>query len=350
MDPKKILIIQQKMIGDVLTTSILFEALKTKFPTSELHYLVNQNCVPVVENNPFIDELITISVKTEKNVHMLWKLGSFLKSKKYDIVIDVYSKNSSAFLTFKTNAKIRIGLKKWYLKWAYTNSIETSDISVEIPKAFYNRLEFLKPLNVPIDLNLAPKIFISEDEKLQMQELLKKEDFSENDELVMVNCLGSEASKTYPLKYMAKFLDTFISFYPNKKLLLNYIPMQLKEVEELIHLCDPKTKSVILKFYAPSLRKFIVLTSFCEAVIGNEGGAINIGKALDLKTFAIFSPWVSAEAWGHQNSEKYLNVHLREFRPELFEGKSKKEIKRNVAAFYEAFKPELFADRLKKFL
>jgi len=39
----KILVIQQKMIGDVLTSSILFEALRTQYKEATLHYLINEN-------------------------------------------------------------------------------------------------------------------------------------------------------------------------------------------------------------------------------------------------------------------------------------------------------------------
>ena len=62
----KILIIQQKMIGDVLTSSILFEALRTQYKEATLHYLINQNTVAVVENNPYIDEFIIVSPKDLK--------------------------------------------------------------------------------------------------------------------------------------------------------------------------------------------------------------------------------------------------------------------------------------------
>ena len=42
------------MIGDVLTSSILFEVLE-KFPNSL--FLINSHTIPVVKNNPFIDKL-----------------------------------------------------------------------------------------------------------------------------------------------------------------------------------------------------------------------------------------------------------------------------------------------------
>ena len=41
----KIAVIQPKMIGDVLITSVIFEELKQKFPTAELHFIVNKNTI-----------------------------------------------------------------------------------------------------------------------------------------------------------------------------------------------------------------------------------------------------------------------------------------------------------------
>ena len=57
----KLLIIQQKMIGDVLTTSILFKALKAEHPDAELHYVINSHTYSVVENNPFIDKVLFVT-------------------------------------------------------------------------------------------------------------------------------------------------------------------------------------------------------------------------------------------------------------------------------------------------
>ena len=59
----KILVIQQKMIGDVLTSSVLFEMIKKKHPNYKLHYLINNHTSAVVENNPLIDKIIFFSPK-----------------------------------------------------------------------------------------------------------------------------------------------------------------------------------------------------------------------------------------------------------------------------------------------
>jgi heptosyltransferase-2 len=51
----KILVIQQKMIGDVLVSSLICENLKRSYPNSEVHYLINRFTIPVIENNPYVD-------------------------------------------------------------------------------------------------------------------------------------------------------------------------------------------------------------------------------------------------------------------------------------------------------
>ena len=62
------------MIGDVLTSSILFEVLRKEFPNSELHFLINSHTIPVVTNNPFIDKIIAFTPEIEKSRFLFQRL------------------------------------------------------------------------------------------------------------------------------------------------------------------------------------------------------------------------------------------------------------------------------------
>ena len=59
----KILIIQHKMIGDVLITSLLCENIKKAYPNAIVDYLINSNTLPVLENNPYINHKIVFDEK-----------------------------------------------------------------------------------------------------------------------------------------------------------------------------------------------------------------------------------------------------------------------------------------------
>src|SRR5690606_2624660 len=95
---------------------------------------------------------------------------------------------------------------------------------------------------------------------------------------------------------------------------------------------------------------FLALSSYCTAVIGNEGGSINMAKALSIPTFSIFSPWIDKETWGMFENEKNVSVHLKDFKPDVFKSKEVKKIKKETLTLYQEFKPLYFSEELKSFL
>ena len=159
----KLLIIQQKMIGDVLTSTILFEALRKHFPEAQLDYLVETNTLAVIENNPYIDNSIILSPNIRQNKILFWRFLNQIRSENYTIVIDVYSVTTSALTTFFSAAKQRISYRKWYTKCLYTNTVLRSKIpSFNISLARENRLKLLQPLGINPDTTLFPKIYLTE--------------------------------------------------------------------------------------------------------------------------------------------------------------------------------------------
>ena len=53
----KILIIKLGAMGDVLRTTPLLEALKRKYPKSEISWLVDRESLEILERCPFLDHL-----------------------------------------------------------------------------------------------------------------------------------------------------------------------------------------------------------------------------------------------------------------------------------------------------
>jgi len=94
------------------------------------------------------------------------------------------------------------------------------------------------------------------------------------------------------------------------------------------------------------------MTAHCNALIGNEGGAINMAKALQIPTFTLFSPWIKKEAWNmFDDGEKHVSVHLKDYKAHLYSGiKHPKKLKSKASELYLKFKPSFFETELKTFL
>ncbi|WPR72908.1 glycosyltransferase family 9 protein [Flavobacterium sp. NG2] len=334
---KKILIIQKKRIGDVLTSTILLEALKEKYPSSELHYLIYPNSFAVVDKNPFYDKLIILDEETRKKSFKFLSFLFKIRKEKYDIVVDAYGKPNSVLIGWLSGAKIKITFNKLYSKLLYTHSLERNKISFSnATTAIEHRMLLLKPLGIDFKI-YKPKIVLSESEKNDAKEYLIQNNIDINKPIIMISAVGSRDFKTYPLHYMAKVLD-YICQNTNAQLLFNYMPDQKPIAEEIYNLSNPETqKNIFLDVYQNDIRKFLALTSLCEALIGNEGGATNMAKALDIPTFTIFAPSVPKQDWNmFENETTNISVHLHDFLPE--------------EQAYEKFEPTLFTNQLKAFL
>jgi heptosyltransferase-2 len=348
----RFLIIQQKMVGDVLASTILCEHLKIHFPDCEIHYVINESTVAVAEENPFIDKIILFKNEYRKSKLAFFKFLKSLKKQNYYATIDVYCKLESNLISYFSNAELKISYKKWYSKFIYTHLFSYSNNpNTTLGHAIENRLVLLSPLIPELEQpDLAPKIYLSKAEKDQAKQLLADHQIDTSKPIVMVGLLGSQPSKTYPLAYLAKTLD-FISEQYQVTFLLNYLPHQSESLAEFLGHCSPKTRNSIKEeVFCPSLRSFIALLDQCDGYVGNEGGSTNMAKALGIPNFSIFSPWISKTAWLTFNQDqKNQAVHLADFAPEILE-MPKKERKADAEALYQQFKPEMFLEQLDRFV
>jgi heptosyltransferase-2 len=350
----KILIIQQKMIGDVLVSSILFEAIKHQYPNAELHYLINTHTFPVVDQNPYIDKIQFFTQEHEKSKLKLFKLAKQLRKEKYDVVIDVYSKLSSNLITLFSKAKIKISIDKGRNKLLYTHLYKhKSKADTNAGLAIENRLQLLQPINIDSSKIVRPKIYLTKEEVTKTKTFLESNHIDTSKPLYMIGVLGSGSNKTYPFDYMASVIDTIVTTQPESQILFNYIPKQEADAKAILNLCAPKTQdNVHFNVFGKSLRDFLAITQHCDALIGNEGGAINMAKALNIPTFTIFSPWIKKEAWNmFDDGIKHVSVHLKDYDNQPYlDIKHPKELKSKASDLYLKLKPSLFEEGLVKFL
>ncbi|MGE6355695.1 glycosyltransferase family 9 protein [Flavobacterium sp. NPDC079362] len=347
----RILVIQQKRIGDVLTSTIICNNLKTKFPDAVIDYMCYPNSVDVLLENPNIDNIIPLSNKIRKSYPSLFKFIFEIRRKKYNAVIDVYSKLETNLITAFSGAKYKVSYHKWYTKIFYNYTYERFDaIASEHGLAIENRLLLLRPFISEKITDVKPKIFLKESEINEAKQLLKSYNIDAEKPLIMFGILGSEVYKTYPLEGMAKIID-FTVAKTNATIIFNYIPNQKEQALEVYNYCSEETKKhIVFDLYCTELRPFLALLSQCEMLIGNEGGAVNMAKALDIPTFSIFTPSVRKETWQlFENEAKNASIHLKDLKPEIYEQHTEQYIKEHTFDFYAEYPLPLMLEKLETY-
>jgi len=348
----KILVIQQKMIGDVLTCSILCELIKKKHPNYTVHYLINSNTLPVVENNPFIDKVVLFKPELRKSKKALFQFLRSVRREEYDIVIDAYCKLESNLISLFSGAKKKVSFEKYYSKFIYSNPVDPIKKAVSnLGLAIEHRQQLLEEIGIETNLNVFPKLYVTKEENENAIKLLLKHKVDVSKKNIMVSIIGSSENKTYPLTYMSKIVD-YIAKSSDCNIFFNYIPNQIEEAKIIFSGCEETTqKKIFFDVLGQNLRSFIALVNQCDYIIGNDGGAINMAKALNKPSYIIFSPWIDKKVWAtFEDGIFHKSTHLKDHLPELFSNQNESSLKKNSIPLYQHFNPELIKDDLTSFI
>ncbi|MQP24097.1 lipopolysaccharide heptosyltransferase family protein [Flavobacterium sp. LMO8] len=344
----KVLVIQIKMIGDVLASTVICEAIKKQHPNCEVHYLIQKNTFPVIENNPFIDKVLFFEEEKYKGLSGLFRLGIELKLEKYDTVIDVYGKFQSLIPTYLSGAKKRIGTYKWYSKLFLTETVIPDTECNGTANAF--RILLAKTAIKKEIPQIFPKIHLTPSEiENAKNQIISQLDVTKK--IVMISVLGSGKNKSLPDASMATVLNK-IAATVDVQLVFNYMPNQQEEAKAIFDLCDANAQSkIIFDFYVKGLRGFLAVLSQCDALVGNEGGATNMSKALNIPTFTIYAPWINRTSWNiFEETGLHEIVHLSDYFPDLYKNKHPKNFKEKALEWYDKLNPELFTEKLQRFV
>jgi heptosyltransferase-2 len=341
----KVLIIQQKMIGDVLISTLLCKNLKLWNPKIHIDFVANRHTLDVIRHNPYIDEIIIFEDHFKKDKMGLFRFLLQGRKLKYDYIIDAYGKLESLLICLFTPATLKIGYKKIHTSLIYDKCIKILKVQEDgLQLSIKNRLRLLEPImgkhpkNSEVEIHLSPEEISAARKK--MDHILGK-----GKEAIMVSAIGSSSNKTYPFDYLAQLMD--MAFDTAKlPFILNYRPDQEGQINQLMEKLQPATRKAVFKALTPdSLRDYMATVYHCKAAVGNEGGAINIAKGFDKPTFAIFSPLIDPSGWHTEIPNKSTAVSLKAFYPDAIDHLKHQKLakdRQKLHKLYSRLKPELF--------
>ncbi len=98
---KKILIIRLSSMGDILLATPLIRSIKNQNPSAEIDFVVKEEFFEVIKNNPHLTNIFRYSKKSAEKKELI----NSLKSRTYNILIDLQNNRRSAELTSRLHAR-----------------------------------------------------------------------------------------------------------------------------------------------------------------------------------------------------------------------------------------------------
>lgn len=274
---KKILLLRQDRIGDVLVSIAFIKKLKALLPNTKIDIVLSHRN----ESTLFaIQEPISRCFVLEKGVLGYFKVINEIRRTEYDIVIDMLdnASSTSSILTRFTKAKAKLGFDKKNRK-VYSHV-------VELPNKLKNHIiERLNSLLLPIDGSTSNKeslsIALSVETQKKSVELLGEK----SQKLRLgINLSGSDASKNWGTGNYIALLKTLNS---NKDELEIKVFTTKSNEKQLVEIT-----SVIPNIAAPfvnSFEQFTAMISTCDIVLTPDTSVVHLCSAFDIPCIALYT-------------------------------------------------------------
>lgn len=350
---KKILLIQLKQIGDVLITTSLLKNIKSNFPDSKVDIVVYDYCAGVVENNPYIDKIITIDSRERKSILKLYFKIKKLRLEKYDYSIDLLADVKSALIGLCAGAREKIVSKKDKLrnKLFYTKRVENNKKNV---CEYRNYL--LTAISEDLKFENEVKIYLKDDEIILLKSRMIENGIDFSKPVAAFGINSRREYKIWNIDYFVEMIDYISEKYNFQIVLYN----NSSERDYAIKAKDKiKNKNVVFTdIRTDNIRELAALLKNCDIFIGNEGGPRHISESVGVPTFTVAytthveEDWViNSKLWGTVNQmvqiDDYLNMGKDEFE------QYRNNIGRNRELEIEEFKklkPEFVIKKLEEMI
>jgi len=257
-------------------------ALKQNFPESNISFLTEVESEPILRFNPYLDEKIILDKKMYNNLFYLWNIIKNLRENKYDLVIDFFGNPRSAYFTFFSGAKYRLGFDLLYRKVLY-NLIVPRGTATEY--AALTRLSALKILGIESN-DCKLEFILSNEVRNFAGKYFQKEKLIDEEFIISVSPTSRRKFNFYSLERYAKVCDWLIEEF-SAKIILVWGPGE----EEVVKKLASKMKSKpMISPPTPTLLELGAILQRCDLHIGNDNGTKHIATAEGKPTFTLYGP------------------------------------------------------------
>ena len=279
----KIAIVKLSALGDIVNSMVVLQFIKQQYPKSEIDWFVEKRFKGILENNPYIDQVKQINLKSAKESKSFFlffnELRKIRKFGKYDIVIDMQGLIKSAFVARMIPSDIILGFDKDSLRESLAAKFYNQTYKIDYAENIVKRNIALvsQALELPINqidiLNKEPFLYSSQKYTFNTISNTKKN--------IALIPGASYPSKSYPVEKFAKLTAqieaTFLIIWGNEK--EKAMAEEIKDKSPNIHILEKLSLDALLSLIAQ-----------VDLVIGSDTGPTHMAWALNIPSITLFGP------------------------------------------------------------
>jgi len=275
---QRILLSRLRFLGDVILTTPLIRRLKEVFPEAQLSYLTQDTFAPLLQHNPYLDEVIPFSVRgsVAAQARAYWAL----RRRRFDLAIDLFGNPRTALLTRLTGARIRVG-------GDFRGRGKLYNVRVPSPTVEPHAIDFhwrsLEALGITKG-DQRTEIFVAAEEKKWAHDFLNRLSIDRTRPLVGLHPGATWPNKRWPEKYFAELAEKLRA--QNIQVLITQGPGEDAIVAAVRRQCSAH----VVPLPVLSLRRLASVLQRLNVFVSNDCGVMHLAVAVGTSTVGLFGP------------------------------------------------------------
>ncbi|UCE99810.1 MAG: lipopolysaccharide heptosyltransferase I [Planctomycetota bacterium] len=286
---KNILLIKPSSLGDVVLALPALSALHRSFPDAKISWLIRSEFAPLLENHPYLNEVILFDRKLlgkawfhPRALASLLSLIRRLRSSKFDAVIDLQGLFRTASLSWLSGCKKRFGMAnaREFGHIFYTRKVAQDENCIHLVDFYLKIVQATGASDISVEF-----VFGENHKAVESVNILFKNHGIQSKKYIVFIPGSAHSDKCWPVERFAELADRISSQFALPILAVG-TSSEKNTVEEIKSISNAS----ITDFTGlTNLKELVVLLKSARLVVSNDTGPGHIAAALGAPLVMMFS-------------------------------------------------------------
>lgn len=299
--PQRILIIKPSAIGDVVHTLPVLNLLRHRWPAAAIDWVITPACAGILEGHPQLDQMLIFDRKrlggwwrSPAAWRALRRFTHDLRSRRYDLVLDLQGLFRSGWLAWQTRSPIRVGFAsaREGAPLFYTHRVPTGSPDQHAIERYLKLAQFVGCPTEPVAY-----VFPTDDADHQAVAQL----LGSSQPYAILIPGTNWPTKRWPIEHFNQLADRLRQTH-GLRIVVAGSPAERGLGDGIaggLNLCGQTT-----------LRQLVALIDGASLVVCNDSGPMHIAAALDKPMVALFGPTNPIRTGPHRHDESVLRLDI----------------------------------------
>lgn len=317
LNNKRILVIKQSSLGDVIHCLPLIHSIKRHYPSCHIGWVIQKNLVSLLESDPDIDEIIAIEIPSTSEPSATGRayfgalIGTFMTlrtlrkkfiKEPYHVVLDLHASFRSGLMGIMNPRGFRAGFDdaKELNTFFQTKLVRTSSEKIH---AVDKILCFTKLLDIEVEESDF-RMFIGDEAKTEARDFMNLNSVNEKDRVVYANPATRWATKFWNTREWADLADRLMSEL-GVRVIFGGAKSDSAYVEAIVALMS-RTPVISAGYLSPIGSAALIEAS--SLYVGVDSGPMHIASFVGTPVVALFGPTDPAKVGPYCSRKSVIRV------------------------------------------